>query len=185
MEIGEIRKATDLGYKSKGQCYIWQACEKCGRERWVGLHKRQPRSTLCHKCSVRMLPQLQSGPTHGNWKGGHHAGREYTYVWLQHDDFYFSMTAGKSNYVFEHRLVMAKHLGRCLNSWEVVHHKNGIKNDNRLENLELTTFGSHSINHSKGYRDGYQQGLLDGRDKQIEELKQKIGLLQRQLMVIE
>lgn len=69
-------------------------------------------------------------------------------------DGYFRMYSGKHPYsngrkeIHVHVMVMEKHIGRALQADECVHHINGIKTDNRLENLELMKHAEHSREHS-------------------------------------
>jgi hypothetical protein len=80
---------------------------------------------------------------HHNWKGGrleHVSG--YVMVRPEPDDGIGQAVKGVSGYVLEHRLVMAHSLGRPLTANETVHHCNGDKLDNRLENLQLRS-GRH------------------------------------------
>lgn len=142
--------------------------------------KGQPRSVITRQRISSALEGRYIGANSPLWKGGRlKDAKGYIRLWIPPNDFFHPMAIVGGKYVHEHRLVMAQSLGRCLHTWEIVHHKNGIKDDNRLENLEIVgTIGEHIRSHSKGYQDGYLKGLADGRNEQIEELRKEIKLLQ-------
>jgi hypothetical protein len=71
----------------------------------------------------------QVGSNHPCWKGGRNISEGYVVLTLYE--------GGAKRTIREHRYVMEQHLGRVLLADENVHHKNGDRLDNRLENLEL------------------------------------------------
>jgi len=105
----------------------------------MGLEPNKPTfSKLARENSVK----AHKGKRSFSWKGGRRKDRfGYIQIWMpEHPN------AKMKGYIHEHRLVMSNHLKRPLNSWEFVHHRNGIKDDNRIENLELMTKKIHRGN---------------------------------------
>lgn len=94
-------------------------CARDGCSKTIYKASARVGSGYCKSC----LNKMEANP---NWRGGKITTQGYTQ--LRQPD---------GSYVFEHRLVMAEKLGRPLLDNENVHHKNGIKTDNRIENLEL------------------------------------------------
>jgi len=134
---------------SKRKMSIVRTCLRCGEKKRILVTyvrqaiKKGNLTGLCRPCSLATIPRNRAtGENHWLWKGG-----EITlssgYIMLRRTNH----PNAKNGYEFEHRLVMEEHLGRYLLPNETVHHKNGIKDDNGLENLEL-----FSGNHSDGVR---------------------------------
>ena len=97
------------------------------------------------KISATIKQQFRNGRKPTNWKGGRRKNRGYVYILFPTHPF-----ARKDGYIFEHRLVMEKEIGRYLKSQERVHHINKILTDNRIKNLILfANAGEHHQFHKK------------------------------------
>lgn len=157
-EIGEIRSSKSLGLTGNHRRH-WIVCPDCKDGRWVPtntLH-RKGFTGRCHQCNAltRGGKKMHTG---GRWVGS----QGYVYILVQPEDFFYPMA--RDGYVLEHRLVMAKAIGRNLHDWEIVHHKNHNRSDNRLENLQLVT---------------------DDRHKQLTILENRIAHLEKRITLLE
>lgn len=178
---GDITSAKSIG-KNKKCRYVYCACPDCGINHWVVLsdYKLGKTKGYCRSCIGKRIAYSNQHRLNGvvarqkrsltmmgshnpSWKGGRNkTSSGYIELHLYPNDFFYPM-ADKNNKVKEHRLIMAKSLGRCLHDWEIVHHKNHIKDDNHIENLQLVT---------------------DDRHKQISIMEQKVDRLEREVSIL-
>lgn len=92
----------------------------------------------------KKIGESMTGDKHPQWKGGKIKTKN-GYITVYAPD---NLMANKIGYVAEHRLAMSEKIGRPLGSKEVVHHINGVRDDNRIENLVLTTNSAHISDHN-------------------------------------
>ena len=145
-------------YHAKGgHKRIPSLCIVCGK-RWQGSH--HPRRFCSQKC-------VSQGVHNGRWNGGRYvtpAG--YVMVWCPTHP-----AAYRKQYVPEHRLIMEKSLQRLLTTAEQVHHRNGIKTDNRLCNLQLISASGHAHIHLQESRQRKQR-ILENKGIQCRTCRQ-------------
>jgi len=104
---------------------VKRTCDVCGKE--FITRRSLVRKYCSRSCYLKVRPHNFKGDVHINGNG-------YAYAYAPDHP---SIKGNDYRRVPEHRLVMEKFLGRFLEPWEIVHHKNRIKTDNRIENLEL------------------------------------------------
>ncbi len=117
----------------------WLCRCDCGRTKVILGNSLRRGITKSCSCYQKEHMKNRKGSSHPSWRGGR--SEDYNgYIRIHDRD---NPNANKSGYVFEHVLVMSHFLGRPLYKNESVHHKNGIRSDNRLDNLELVTVTGH------------------------------------------
>lgn len=125
----------------------WFCRCSCGNEVIIRSDCLMTGGTKSCGCLQREITSARcKGERNHHWNGGRRTdGDGYIHIYSPNHP-----NKSQHNYVQEHRLVMEKHLGRHLAKEEMVHHMNGLRYDNRIENLRLfPTRGTHAAYHAK------------------------------------
>jgi hypothetical protein len=115
-------------------------CTYCGKSFSLPLNKLKTKKYhFCQKtCYIKWLSENSIAHKNPSWKGGRVKTNEgYIRIYMPNHP------ESNKQYVLEHRLIMEQKLGRYLTKDELVHHLNGIKDDNRPENLVVTFKPAH------------------------------------------
>ncbi|MCX0386683.1 HNH endonuclease [Clostridium perfringens] len=110
--------------------------------------------------------RVRSGEKSSAWKGGRKLNKKGHVLILRKGH----PLADKNGYVLEHRFIMCEYLGRILRPDEVVHHKNKIKTDNRIENLEIMTNSEHTRLHNIGRKVSVETRNKISKSKKNKEI---------------
>jgi hypothetical protein len=131
-QIAKGNKPNITSFKSGERCSISTEFKK-GRTSPMKGKKMSAELIEKNRQSHKGIVILKNrGKNHWNWKGGEYKNKR-GYIMTYNPDHPLNL----NKYVLKHRAVMEKHLGRYLDREECVHHVNGIKDDNRIENLML------------------------------------------------
>jgi ribosomal protein L31 len=126
-------------------------CKICGAE--FKDFKSNKRKYCSRECYYKNISLNVRGEKHPNYKGRiKYGGRNNEYIAIFMPSHPFCDSKG---YVYEHRLKMELKINRYLKKSEIVHHLNGVKTDNRIENLEIMYKKEHDrMNAFKRKRNG-------------------------------
>lgn len=118
--------------RRKNNTYHLVKCFVCGREKYSN-------KKTVKVCSKKCYSKYYIGEKHPRWNGGKST----------HSGGYLTVRISQGVYRLAHRIIYEKHIGRKLKKCEVVHHIDGNKKNNNVDNLQIMSNGQHHSHHAK------------------------------------